>query len=134
MVCIAAVCGTQEDPQDYDQQCRVLRKNGIILAENNAQAIRLATAVVGVRSEAGSAGPVAESIKLKPPTTGSDNRTPEVPAHLPALLSTGPKVINLGLELFATQLTACGVPVVHADWRPPAGGDTRLASLLERLR
>jgi hypothetical protein len=26
------------------------------------------------------------------------------------------------------------VPVIHVDWRPPAGGDARLASLLERLR
>jgi FdrA protein len=42
--------------------------------------------------------------------------------------------VNLGLELFATQLAARGVPVVHVDWRPPAGGDARLASLLERLR
>jgi FdrA protein len=50
------------------------------------------------------------------------------------LLRTGPRVVNLGLELFATQLAAHGVPVVHVDWRPPAGGDARLASLLERLR
>ena len=134
MICIAAVCGTQEDPQGYDRQCRVLRENGIILAESNAQAIRLATAVVGVHTEAVSAGPVAEGIKLKPPTPGPENKMPEVPVHLPALLASGPRVINLGLELFAAQLTACGVPVIHADWRPPAGGDTRLASLLERLR
>jgi FdrA protein len=134
MICIAAVCGTPEDPQGYDQQCRILRENGIILAENNAQAVRLAAAVVDVRTETGSTTPVAEGTKLKPPTPGPENRLPEIPAHLPALLATGPRVINLGLELFAAQLTACGVPVVHADWRPPAGGDTRLASLLERLR
>jgi FdrA protein len=42
--------------------------------------------------------------------------------------------VNLGLELFAAQLAASGAPVVHVDWRPPAGGDTRLARLLERLR
>jgi FdrA protein len=134
MICIAAVCGTPEDPQGYDQQCRVLRESGIILAESNAQAVRLAAAIVDVRTGAVSAEPVAEGIKLEPPTPGPESRLPEVPAHLPALLATGPRVINLGLELFAAQLTACGVPVVHADWRPPAGGDTRLASLLERLR
>jgi len=134
VVCIAAVCGTQEDPQGYNRQCRVLGENGIIVAENNAQAIRLATALVGARSEAGSAEPVAERIKLKPPAPGPDYRMLEVPAHLPALLASGPRVINLGLEMFAAQLTACGVPVVHTDWRPPAGGDTRLANLLERLK
>jgi FdrA protein len=57
-----------------------------------------------------------------------------LPARLPELLRTGPRVVNLGLELLATQLAAHGVPVVHVDWRPPAGGDARLASLLERLR
>lgn len=134
MICIAMVCGTREDFQDYDRQCRVLEKNGIIVAENNAQAIRLAIAVMGIGGEAGGVEPVKERIKLKPPAPGSDHRIPAIPAHLPALLATGPRVINLGLEVFASQLTACGAPVMHTDWRPPAGGDTRLASLLERLR
>ncbi len=42
-------------------------------------------------------------------------------------------VINLGLEVFALELAAAGVPVVHVDWRPPAGGDPRLAALLAQL-
>lgn len=50
-----------------------------------------------------------------------------------ALLDRPLRVINLGLELFAQELAAAGVPVVHVDWRPPAGGDTRLAALLGRL-
>lgn len=33
------------------------------------------------------------------------------------------QVINVGLESFAEDLRAEGVPVVHVDWRPPAGGD-----------
>lgn len=134
IICVATVCGTQDDPQGYAQQCRVLRENDIILTESNAQAVRLAAALVGARAKAGSTGPAPESMKLTPLTLTNENTMPEVPVHLPALLATGPRVINLGLELFATQLKACGVPVVHVDWRPPAGGDTRLASLLERLR
>ena len=43
------------------------------------------------------------------------------------------KVINVGLEGFAEALESLGVPVVHVDWRPPAGGDARLASLLAKL-
>ena len=54
--------------------------------------------------------------------------------HARAAAATRAGMLALGLELFATQLAAYGVPVVHVDWRPPAGGDTRLASLLERLR
>lgn len=49
------------------------------------------------------------------------------------LLGRPPRVVNVGLELFAHELTRLGVPVVHVDWRPPAGGDPRLAGLLERL-
>lgn len=43
------------------------------------------------------------------------------------------RVVNIGLELFAEELRAEGVEVVHVDWRPPAGGNPRLAGLLERL-
>ena len=49
-------------------------------------------------------------------------------------LFAGPvRVVNLGLELFAETLAADGVSVVHVDWRPPAGGDPRLAALLAAL-
>jgi hypothetical protein len=43
------------------------------------------------------------------------------------------RVINLGLEIFATELQAEGATVVHVDWRPPAGGDATIAALLARL-
>jgi hypothetical protein len=49
------------------------------------------------------------------------------------LLGSSPRVVSVGLSLFAEALERLGVPVVHADWRPPAGGDPRLAALLERL-
>jgi hypothetical protein len=50
------------------------------------------------------------------------------------LLPSGPpRVVNVGLDLFARTLAALDVPVVHVDWRPPAGGDARLAALLARL-
>ncbi len=49
------------------------------------------------------------------------------------LLAGELKVINVGLEGFAETLQGLGVPVVHVDWRPPAGGDARLAGLLAKL-
>ncbi len=49
------------------------------------------------------------------------------------LLAGELKVINVGLEGFAESLEALGVPVVQVDWRPPAGGDARLAGLLAKL-
>jgi FdrA protein len=51
-----------------------------------------------------------------------------------ALLAAGPRVVNVGLEMFAANLAARGAPVVHVEWSPPAGGDARLAGLLDKLR
>ncbi len=48
-------------------------------------------------------------------------------------LPTELQVINIGLESFAQDLKAQGVAVVHLDWRPPAGGNARLAALLAAL-
>jgi FdrA protein len=43
------------------------------------------------------------------------------------------KVVNLGLSMFADSLRAEGIEVIHVDWRPPAGGDARLANILAAL-
>ena len=50
------------------------------------------------------------------------------------LLGAELRVVNVGLDLFASTLEELGVPAVHMDWRPPAGGDPRLAQLLDRLK
>jgi hypothetical protein len=44
-----------------------------------------------------------------------------------------PRVISLGLDLFAQTLQRLDVPVVHVAWSPPAGGDARLLDWLGRL-
>ncbi|HKI99571.1 MAG TPA: hypothetical protein VKB51_13945 [bacterium] len=49
------------------------------------------------------------------------------------LPTTPLRVVNLGLELFADSLRAQEVPVVQVAWRPPAGGNQRLATLLGRM-
>jgi hypothetical protein len=43
------------------------------------------------------------------------------------------KAVNLGLESFADTLRDLDVPVVQVDWRPPAGGDTRMIEVLDKL-
>jgi hypothetical protein len=50
------------------------------------------------------------------------------------VLRTPPQVISLGLDLFARTLERLTVPVVHLAWSPPAGGDPRLAALLDRMQ
>lgn len=44
------------------------------------------------------------------------------------------KVVNIGLESFYNDLKKQEVPVTHVNWRPSAGGNKKLASLLSRLK
>ncbi len=50
-----------------------------------------------------------------------------------ALLQKPVKVINVGLESFASDLAAKDVAVVHVQWSPPASGNPKLADLLSKL-
>ena len=53
---------------------------------------------------------------------------------LAAALLAGPvRVVNVGLEGFATELVAQGVAVTHVQWNPPAGGNEKMAALLAKL-
>ena len=52
---------------------------------------------------------------------------------IPKIFDEQLKVVNLGLAMFADNLRAEGVEVIQVDWRPPAGGDTRLANILAAL-
>ncbi|HPY64657.1 MAG TPA: fdrA domain protein [Bacillota bacterium] len=44
------------------------------------------------------------------------------------------KVINMGLESFYEELRSQEVETIHVDWKPAAGGDKKMASLLGRLK
>jgi hypothetical protein len=41
--------------------------------------------------------------------------------------------INMGLDAFADALRKEKVKVLQMNWKPPAGGDERLISFLDRL-
>lgn len=43
-------------------------------------------------------------------------------------------VANVGVDVFYQAVRAQNVPAVQVDWKPPAGGDARLAEILEKLR
>jgi hypothetical protein len=42
-------------------------------------------------------------------------------------------VISMGLDVFADTLRKENVKVLQMNWKPPAGGDKTLISLLDRL-
>ena len=70
---------------------------------------------------------------IMPLTMGALNVKDEDPMTLDELLRSEVRVINVGLEAFATDLEKQNVPVVHVLWKPPAGGNPRLADLLSKL-
>jgi FdrA protein len=131
---IATVCGAPNDPQDYAQQCRVLEAHGWLLAASHAQAVHLAAHIVGAAHDPAVLSHHAEPSALHPDASRALPSTPALPSQLPSLLREGPRVLNLGLESFAAPLRACGAPVLHVDWQPPASGNAHLTRLLERLQ
>jgi FdrA protein len=49
---VGQICGTAGDPQDFARQSRALSEAGMLLAESNAQAVRLAAAIAGTLAPA----------------------------------------------------------------------------------
>lgn len=43
-------------------------------------------------------------------------------------------IINVGLESFYKDLKEQKIKAIHVDWRPTAGGNKKLSSLLSRLK
>lgn len=108
---VAVVVGTAEDPQDLHHQVEQLEAAGAQVYLNNEAAIRQ----VGQR--------LREVNSL----------TTLTPVDL-AVLQEPLAAINVGVEAFSASLTAQGAPVLQVDWRPPAGGNERLAALLTKMK
>jgi hypothetical protein len=49
------------------------------------------------------------------------------------LLESGPIAINIGIYDFAESLQTQDIEVIHVDWTPPAGGDSEMIELLDKL-
>lgn len=64
-------------------------------------------------------------------SSGTDPKANQMPAA--KLLTEPVRVVNVGLDGFADELKAQGVPVTHVQWAPPANGDPKLAALLAKL-
>ncbi len=108
---VAVVVGTDEDPQGMWGQIERLHAAGARVFTTNQAGVEHAGGIV--RGLVGVSGlpPVALDALTRP---------------LAAL--------NAGLESFAESLQAQGAPVVQLDWRPPAGGNERLAAILAKMR
>lgn len=43
------------------------------------------------------------------------------------------KVINMGLKSFHTDIKSQGVPAIHVNWKPKAGGKKKMLDLLSKI-
>jgi FdrA protein len=107
---VAIVVGVEGDPQNVGVQVEQLVSAGARVHRRLDEAM---SAVIGLLGED------------PPPLPGR-----EVP--LDALAR--PAVVNVGIELFRDSLVEQGIEVLQVDWRPPAGGDKRLAGILAGMR
>jgi len=55
------------------------------------------------------------------------------PKQTAALLQAPPRIINIGLPVFAEELAAAKIAVLQLDWAPPAIADPRIRALLAKL-
>ena len=131
---VASVCGTEGDPQHLSAQEEILRAAGVAVLPSNIQAAMLAARIVqreaGPLPAEGSVPDVGRSqVTSAKPDTELETRV----KHVTALFGQELQVVNVGLAIFAEALQRQGIRMVSLDWRPPAGGDAELASLLEKL-
>ncbi|HEX5809257.1 MAG TPA: acyl-CoA synthetase FdrA [Anaerolineales bacterium] len=107
---VAMIIGTDEDPQSVDSQLERLKEADVTVFRTATEAVEYVSLRFAARQE-GDVAPVNIEQLTKPLAA-----------------------INVGLESFYESLTAQGAQAVQVDWRPPAGGNEKLASLLAKMK
>jgi FdrA protein len=107
---VAVVIGTEGDFQNIDEQINQLTAVGVVVYRTLANAVKLLSMVFGQV------------------VTSSD-----VPVNLEQL-NQPLAAINVGLESFYDSLVSQEAQAVHVEWRPPAGGNEKMAALLAKMK
>ena len=108
---VAIVVGTGDDPQGLPAQVDRLREAGVVVFRTTNEAVEYVARRLS-RFEPGNYPPVALDRFTQSPLAA----------------------INVGLESFYASLKTQGANAVHVDWRPPAGGNERLATILAKMK
>lgn len=121
---VATIVGTDLDIQDYAGQKKTLEEAGAVVCQSNAQAVKVALALIG--------HPVEEVVKDVEPKKAMNVTMPEVPESLRNLLTVD-RFVNIGVESFAKAIDENGGRAVQFDWQPIAGGNVELQRALAFL-
>jgi FdrA protein len=114
---VAIVVGTDEDPQGLESQIEQLKAVGAWVDTRNDVAIRYAGQIIQTLSQ---------------PTQATKSTTGK--AVDLEMMQQPLAAINAGLESFAESIKDQDATAIHVDWRPPAGGNEKLASILQRMK
>ena len=115
VVCVA--CGTDEDPQNLNNQIAQLRAAGALVDTSNEVICRYTGRIMRA---------LAERDEPKAVAIGK-------PVDLEALKKPL-AAINVGLESFSANLKDQGAPFIQVDWKPPAGGNEKLMDILQKMK
>jgi FdrA protein len=105
---VVLVVGTDEDPQNLDEQVAAFEKAGAVVLRSVAETV----AYVAGRLAAGQAAATKAVAPFAEPLAA----------------------INVGVESFYESLKHQGAAAMQVDWRPPAGGNQDLADILAKMR
>jgi len=114
---VAIVSGTDEDPQDMHAQMQKLKEVGVVVEASNDKAVRYV-------------GQLLRNLNLEISQVGKES----LPRVDLATLNQPLAAINFGLGSFKDSLESQHAQVVQVDWRPPASGNEKLMSILERMK
>lgn len=115
---VVLVVGTDADPQDLGAQVERLAEAGARVFTRLGDALE--RVVARLASDPASRSEIADRT--------ADTETESLASRMAA-----PAIVNVGLERFNESFARQGAPSVHVAWRPPAGGDARLVTLLDAL-
>jgi FdrA protein len=104
---LAVVLGTDDDPQNIEEQITALEQAG-------SEVFRTVSEVVEYLSSVYSVGGTKADTAVS--------------------LGEGLAAVNLGLESFYQSLKDQGAQAVQVDWRPPAGGNEKLMDILAKMK
>ncbi|KRK78654.1 hypothetical protein FD03_GL002431 [Companilactobacillus nodensis DSM 19682 = JCM 14932 = NBRC 107160] len=123
---VATIVGTNEDPQDYDEQHKILEDAGVTVCDTNAETVRYGLNLVGMD--------IDEPDKKVVPYTKPHDEIPESSESVLDLLYTKPRVVNVGVESFNEPINKYNGKSVQFDWKPVAGGNPKMIKLLKQVR
>ncbi|MGT2865883.1 acyl-CoA synthetase FdrA [Streptococcus fryi] len=122
---VGTVTGTDKDPQDYRNTVRRLSEAGVLIEDSNAKAVRLALKLKGYDFQENDKGLVEYTGELVSVSTPSE--------AVMDLITTKPRVINIGLQSFNESIKEYGGASEQFNWKPRAGGNKKMIKLLAAL-